>query len=252
MRCRSCFFGIQDSPWSGLSRVWIDLRRTTRGFKISVNTTVMRPGLHMRKNNNIIEINGHRYDVKTGERLSVGGSSRHTASAMPTVHASPHEAPPKPRTVARQPAHHHKSHPPATSRTLMRQGVKKPALARQHRLRAQGHTDALVQTALPPVTPQQSVLQLDEKRWQHAKHVPKSRLISRFSPATAATNNYVTPRPASHPPQTQHQPSQPPSHTKPTEKLLEQALAHATSYQELPTTKRRHLLHRRRHARAGL
>jgi hypothetical protein len=218
----------------------------------------------MRKINNIIEINGQRYDAVTGALLTPGASSRAKTHLATAKHPAPRDLHSRKHHVTRQPARHHSSHPPAAPRTLMRQAVSKPRPTLKHRLKAQGHTDTLIQSSLPDVTLKQSAFHLDEKRLQHAKRIPKSQLISRFSqfsvnPDTSGSglgptgNKAVTPgQPTSHHRQAPNKPAN--THAKPsssTEKLLEHALQQATSYRELPTGKR-HRFRVRRHAGIGL
>ncbi|HEY5152710.1 MAG TPA: hypothetical protein VII55_01925, partial [Candidatus Saccharimonadales bacterium] len=84
----------------------------------------------MSKTNNTIEINGKRYDAKTGALLDSAAVER------PVAHTSK----PSAAIVKRSAAKPSVSHAPSPSRTLMRKAVKKPdpSLKRWHK--AQGHT----------------------------------------------------------------------------------------------------------------
>jgi len=142
----------------------------------------------MRKNNNTIEINGKRYDAKTGALLNPSSAAPDNPEPHP---AASHQltAPPAPkpasRDVARQPAKRAASRTPAPSHTLMRQAVRKPDSSLKRRHKAQGDTDALALRRLSEVIVKPSALSLDEQRLQHAKQIPRSRLISRFPAITS-------------------------------------------------------------------
>jgi hypothetical protein len=220
----------------------------------------------MRKNNNIIEINDHHYDARTGESLTPPGSRRTTSPTSPVKHPVGRQLVPKQPYAAMRSIRHNAAHRPATSRTLMRQAVKKPRPAAKHHLKAHGHTDTLARQALARVVPKQSALQLDEARWQHAKHITKSKLISRFPPMTAVQNNqpHASPAdftgyaplsgklgaPAGHQVPTPRPATSLQKHRRTTEELLEHALQQATSYQELPV--KRHRFKPRRHVSISL
>ncbi|HEY5442600.1 MAG TPA: hypothetical protein VIJ68_03615 [Candidatus Saccharimonadales bacterium] len=202
----------------------------------------------MQKHNSIIDINGRRYNAKTGQWVTSGKGNR--VAILVTDEPAPLPAPEPPvkrRFTSRRAVHHQASHQPAASRALMRRAVKKPEPARQHRLKAQANTDTLARKALSKVMTKPSARRLDEKRLQHAKHVPKSHLISRFSEATmiGAYIPPVTPQPQTR--VHEELARQTPTPAQATEAFLERALEQATGYQELPSTKRRRLLHRRRH-----
>jgi hypothetical protein len=191
----------------------------------------------MRKNNNIIEINGQRYDAITGAVLSHAGPSQSTTKPLPSAAHSPRPAKPKPtmHDVVRRSAKQHASHPPATAHTLMRQAVKKPRPSLKRQSRAQGHVDTPDKQPLSRL----SVGQLDAERLRHAKQIPKSRLISHFPAFTAGdTDRPAWPtKPVSQTPQLA--PPKPPRHQakrhpKTTSELLEQAVQQATSHLELP------------------
>jgi hypothetical protein len=121
----------------------------------------------VKKNNNIIIINGRHYDSKTGESLS-----RPEQSA-----AVRHEA------ARRKPAGHVPAHPPKPSQTLMRQVVKKPSDSLKRRIKVQGHLDSSAERASSKIIARPSARQPGTQRLQHpATKRNKGRLISHFSP----------------------------------------------------------------------
>ncbi|HZL08336.1 MAG TPA: hypothetical protein VFC50_04035 [Candidatus Dormibacteraeota bacterium] len=215
----------------------------------------------MRKNNNTIEINGKLYDASTGALLNSPTPKPNKAEAQPpTRHEQPAPRTSKPAlsNVSRKPAKRSSSHAPSSSRTLMRQAVKKPgsSLKRQHK--AQGDTDALALRQLRKVIVKPSISRLDEQRLRHAEQIPKSRMISRFpsitsdafsngpSPAksvaaaSAAKANLAPGRdlPA--------RPAQPAKKPRTTADILERAVEQATSHLEPPPPRQKY---RRRHDR---
>jgi hypothetical protein len=190
----------------------------------------------MRKNNNIIEINGQRYDTATGATLSSAEPSQSTAKPLPPAAHSPR---PAMHDVVRQPVKPHASHPPAAAHTLMRQAVKKPLPSLKRQSRAQGHAGALARQPLSQLAIKKSAGQLDAERLRKAKQIPKSRLISHFPAFTAGDAGrpaWLT-APVSQAPQLP--PPKPPRqqakrHPKTTAELLDQAVQRATSHLEPP------------------
>jgi hypothetical protein len=170
-------------------------------------------GSHVGKNNNTIEINGKRYDAKSGALL-VGG---HTAS--PKAAAKP--------KIAHQVAKH-AGRAPAGSKTLMRHAVKKPG-AHKKQFRAQ----VPAEVSAAQVVVSKSAKRVDPKRLQKAGKVPKSHLITHFAPlGQESTFEVPTTLPA-------RSITAAPSKTKSakhktTADLLEQAILNATSHTELP------------------
>lgn len=189
----------------------------------------------MRKNNNIIEINGQRYDAKTGAVLSQASPGQ--ASAKPTAAAHhPQAAAP---AVARRSSKQHSPHQPAAAHTLMRQAVKKPQASLKRQVKAQGQIDALAERPLARLTTKKSIGQLDAERLRHAKQIHRSRLISHFPAFTAG--DVIKVRTALAPTEAINQASipakQPATHArrpKTTAELLDQAVQRATSHLEPP------------------
>jgi hypothetical protein len=193
----------------------------------------------MRKNNNIIEINGQRYDAKTGAVLSQASPGQASAKPTPAAH-HPQAAAPRPAApaVAKR-ASKHSPHRPAAARTLMRQAVKKPGPSLKRQVKAQGQIDALAERPLARLATKKSIGQLDAERLRHAKQIHQSRLISHFPAFTAG--DVIKVRTALAPTEAINQASipakQPPTHArrpKTTAELLDQAVQQATSHLEPP------------------
>lgn len=204
-------------------------------------------GIIVRKNNNIIEINGQRYDAKTGALLTPSSPKHGKAKPVqPVAAASQHTKPAMHTDVIRRPGKRPALHSPKASRTLMRQAVKKPDPSLKRHLKVQGHTDTLAQPPLAIVAPAHSVQQLDAKRLQKASQVAKSRLISHFLPPAASTAS----RPAALAPAQSHPEASLPvavkalagqdhsaklgKRPKTTADILARAIEQATSHEELP------------------
>lgn len=132
----------------------------------------------MGKNNNIIEINGKKYNASTG---AVIGVSEHLIN--PTNHKkSPqklHSTIKKPSIdgVVRAKPHHTKAHKPHSSKTLMRHAVKKPAKPLKRDLHVSGVSPSQGVTTYQ----QADVAQISPKP-SIAKKVPKSKFIAHFAP----------------------------------------------------------------------
>jgi hypothetical protein len=200
----------------------------------------------VRKKNNIIEINGQRYDATTGALLEQASS--HHAKPKPPSTAKAHSKPAKSTkpTVTRQPIKISNTHAPKPSRTLMRQAVKKPAPSLKRHLKVQGYTGALIEPSLSSIVATRPVQPLDSKRLRHANKVAKSRLISHFlppdpnapiqvplappQPAKAATMPQTPDAAASTHSTKQHRPSK---HASATADMLARAIDQATSHEEL-------------------
>ena len=144
----------------------------------------------MGKKSNIIEINGKKYDTHTG--APIGHAASHTTAPAPakpiTVHhesdssrSSEVPAKPHPRSE-RKAAKKLTRHAPQRSTTLMRRAVKRPADNLKRHVRAQGHTDSLIDQPLAEIAPKLSFGKPDTKRLQRATHVKKSQLITHFNP----------------------------------------------------------------------
>ena len=213
----------------------------------------------MGNKNNIIELNGKKYDAVTGTLVHDGAAhakpitdfvKKPTASQAKAVHHVTKKDPvrtPKPHTSTKQvmdvirPAQQHvKAHHPEHSKTLMRHAVKKPTDSFKRQTKIQTRTDILAKVPSLQVLPKLSISQVDAARLKRAERIAKSRLISRFAPiqpvryqvaaatATAPTVSVsipTTPAPVSRA-------------TRPSMDIFERALVHATAHQE-PTRHRK-------------
>lgn len=211
----------------------------------------------MRKKNNIIEINGKRYDANTGELLPHHGTelavktnaatkppSKSAGTKIPVKHTS--------HPTAKRSKTHNISRSPAPAHTLMRHAVRKPAPSLKRRIKVTGHTDSFAaQPALGIVSPA-LLRRPDKARLRHAHHIAKSRLISRFSAGTTIISNRLTPTSSAPQPQpaaTLPQPSTPPKPSK-AALLFEQGLQRATSHLEPAPKISRRRFHRKRKVHA--
>lgn len=148
---------------------------------------------------NVIEINGKRYDARSG-RLLDAPAAVHKAEPAPKTVAAPvatktavataaapaapaPAAKPKPiADIKRAPAPAGKRPHAERSQTLMRHVVKKPSVASLKRsVRVHTPTDLLAPAPVAALAPKLSFDSVDEKRLRRAHRVAKSRLVSRFS-----------------------------------------------------------------------
>jgi len=197
------------------------------------------------KNNNIIEINGKKYDAKTGAILS---GHAHTTIVKPLTNHGPKAATKKPtmHDVVRHPAKVAAPHKPKPSKTLMRHAVKKPSVTpTKPKLKAQGPSDLAVQDSLAEVVVSKSAKRIDSKKLAKASKVPKSHLITHFSAITSDINSPEPPvvkveaAPPNPKPTTTHKLKKGKPQT--TSELLEHAVLNAKSHEEpAPKVHRRH------------
>lgn len=203
----------------------------------------------MSKNNNTIEINGKRYDASTGAVASSGpaaisGGTHLDGIVAPqatkkSVHQSSNASsttPPKPQTVSdivRRPAAHAAVHPTQPSKILMRKVVSKPGPGTKRHIKAQTHTGLTIKQPAAVVSTKPSVLALDSKRLQHARHVAQSAAITHFGPDQPAS-----PLPISTEPVVSPAFSQPPQRStkrpQTTADLLQRALESASTSTPAP------------------
>ena len=243
----------------------------------------------MVKKPNILELNGKRYDAYSGELL--GSATGHAARARSidgfTSAAASHALTPKPKAPARHapvtvaapavklsahkpisdftrtPAHHVTHHKAAGSQTLMRSAVHKPQPSLKRHLKTQQRTDVLVKQPSITVAPKMSSYQIDPKRVEHAKHVPRSPHVSRYAvdrsaltlqpvpvtvpaqtpPTTVQAQPAVRPVYADASTQALRQPLTPKAHST---DIFEQALARANSHLEKPISRRQAKVKRRK------
>ncbi len=203
----------------------------------------------MGKNNNIIEINGQRYDIHTGFVVPSPGVKHD--KVKPPVATSKIQVRVKPdiHDIVRRPAKHVQAHTPGRAHTLMRNAVKRPGPDLKQ-LKAYGPADIRVKQSLPALKVSKSAWSLNTRRLQRAARIAKSQQINHFSAATATE---FTPLPAqlntvartsqaairNHVLRTPAVTTQDDKSTT-TAKLLERALEQATSHQQQPPRTVRH------------
>jgi hypothetical protein len=156
------------------------------------------------KRENIIHLNGKRYDAYSGVLLSdVSARSLPQAPqhktidglAKPSValNSAHHQA--KPATLqpavkpisdfARTPAPHFVHHARKKSQTLMRGTVSKPVGSLRSRVKADTHTHALVAKPEVRIEKKLSHPKVDPLRARRAQRIARSKAVQRYSPAKA-------------------------------------------------------------------
>ena len=192
----------------------------------------------MGKTNNIIEINGKRYDASTGALLpkqSIDGLSKpiKQAAQLQSAYAAPHTITKKPvmNDIVRGPAKHLAARAPEPARTLMRTAVKKPSPSLKRQVKAQGPVSVVASHATTAITTKPAAHSLNPKHVSHAQKVPKSKHVNRFfkdSKHKAAPNVVVPIAVASARPHNVPQAT----HPKNTAELLQHALESAKSHEQ--------------------
>jgi hypothetical protein len=144
------------------------------------------------KKENIIELNGKRYDAYSGVMLSdIRVTPRHTQAAGVHTPAAPKPQAPKILDITRPTPHHVKHHAPKKSATLMRHTVTKPSGSLKRNLKTHSHTHALVAQPSVKIVPKLSHPNVDVRRVKRAHHVPRSEMVRRYAETAA-----IVPRPA--------------------------------------------------------
>lgn len=198
----------------------------------------------MSKTSNFIDINGVRYNARTGEYVA------HLYAPAPKPHNhKPHLKStikkPTMSDVVRQPGQHNAAHKPKTSQTLMRHAVKKPQPSKRV------VSESLVRHPVADIALKKSVKAIDNRRLSKAQAIPQSKLIRHFAPITSDTQVSVSVARPLLSPTAAVVPSRPVSRSRPvhqskprtTADLLEQALNNATSHQQ----PKHHIKKRRSH-----
>jgi hypothetical protein len=126
----------------------------------------------------IIELNGQRYNARTG-RLIDGVHS--IISAKPTPPSGKRPSPSRQHTASHQ---IHKK--PEPSHTLMRRAVKKPSLVTNHQVIAMDVVDIA-----PARVRNESFRHISPDRNKRARAIPKNSLISRFGDITTGQKHQV-------------------------------------------------------------
>lgn len=222
------------------------------------------------KSNTII-LNGKRYDAVTGDLLGDTPSpqpahKQPATTKKPAVRAATVAAPAAKTTVpsmpvnsnqfmdivrpSRQPASHLKPRQTSRSAALARHAVKKPAPSLKRRVTAQQRTDVLTKQPSIEVKPKLSSYQLDPKRVERSKQIPRHEEVRRHAQQEkllppAAPSNTAKPQnsstlfnqPALEAVPIPDQPSRVPQKDR-SEDIFEQALRRANSHEQKPLSRR--------------
>lgn len=155
----------------------------------------------MAKKENIIHLNGKRYDAYSGELLSdvaprslpgsphtksIDGLAKPGTALMgppPKVH-EPEPLRPAARPIsdiARGPAPHLQHHAVKKSQTLMRSTVSKPEGSLKHKVQAASHTHALVAKPQVTIVKKLSHPKVDPNRARRAERIARSEQVHRYA-----------------------------------------------------------------------
>jgi len=178
---------------------------------------------------NVIEINGKRYDASTGRTISASQKAHQVVDGFIRKPGVKHPKPAAhPTSHAHTQPHHTKHHQTQRSKTLMRSAVSKPSL--------------IVESAEPRVEATSTFMPADSKdRIKRAERIRRSGLISKFGSVQHMT---VTKRieplsvkaaPSSHHHQTKHHAHAPQSN--PAQEHFNRAMAKAHAHEEQPLKK---------------
>ncbi len=175
----------------------------------------------MSKKNNIIEINGNRYDVSTGKAIdgvdkTVQTTKKSTTKSPPSRHAVAPNA---------------RSHAPQPAKTLRRDILSKPLpanLSSGKKLRKSSPIK-VPKVSLPTKL---SIANIDGRRIQHSKAIPKSTLVSRFSSSPLSPSPLAFNPPSPSPLQTVGHVASPKLQATPKADFLQEAINKATSHQQ--------------------
>lgn len=168
------------------------------------------------KNNNILHINGKKYDARTGAVLDHGAQTKLSVK----------------HTISRAPARHAKPHPQKSSRTLMRHIVKKPVAHKKAVKNASEHAVAKSTVAL-----KHSVRKVNQHRVARANKIGQSKLISHFraiQPTAYTATSTPTPPSAATSPVAPAPKATPHTTKSKTASLLDNALKNARSHEQPP------------------
>ncbi len=211
---------------------------------------------------NILIINGKKYESTTGELLDAPKKS--ISAKKPKSKTSPKKAkapskvasakkPLKPKPKAeRKAATSIAPHKPAKAQTLMRKGLSKPEASTKRKLRTTTHLATTNKTVPPKIEVKKSALKVDKQLLSYASKIKKSPLIRHFNPVPkseysfeASTKTNITPVSAK-----SVAVKNPKRKPQTTEELLEYAISQATSHEEplAPKPKRKLKLRLKRKA----
>ncbi len=185
---------------------------------------------------NIIDINGKRYDAVSGAVIQTidGFRPAKAPSAPPLAPAAVR------KREAHAPAAHMSPHKPQKAATLMRSAVKKPDL-RTNKLAAQTPTDVLAKVPAHQIRPKLSHASVNPHRQKRAKRVMQNPAVSRYGnmstvDSLAARQPALTPlgpRTSLAPATIKDNPVRPISHITKQPDIFEQAMARATSHEQV-------------------
>lgn len=221
------------------------------------------------EHNNVIELNGKRYDALTGKYLgkshakpvpaaqpSAKGrtiddvakrpartdATEQTAGQAKTTHTRA-----APRAVRRHKAHRTHPHRPEHAKTLMRHAVKKPDVTLKPKIKPQSSAGIAAAPA-SKLAPKKSAAQVDPVRMQRARSAVRHSDVQRFG--SSAANLAARPVPATHHKQVRaaYQAPRAAAHHNRHDDIFERAIAHAKSHEQ-PTPKIARYRHRRKRAR---
>ena len=120
----------------------------------------------------IIEINGRKYDARTGEIVNDAPTVAHGLQPNTGVI----DGFQRPRTVLRSSVTRKQLHKAQKSQTLVRSAVKKPVSLVKPAVSTQSHNVAAADL-------RRNLLTTPAKRLEHAKHTNQSASVARFAPA---------------------------------------------------------------------
>lgn len=212
---------------------------------------------------NVIDINGKRYDAVSGSVInSVDGFRAAGQASAPVASLS---APPlvptkQPARAAHAPAPHVAPHKPQKAATLMRSAVKKPDL-RAKKLIAKSTAGTVATVPGREVNTKLSHASIDPRREKRAKRVLQSPAVSRYGNISTVDSLFARPALTALTPQapsggasnnqlTAGTPLRPISHVTKQPDIFEQAMARATSHEQVHTPTR-HSMKRGRFAAAA-
>lgn len=215
----------------------------------------------MGKKQNIIEINGRRYDAHTGVALDHAGPAAPSTVVKPiAIKHTPSETVVKPvkrpdhhkvsRQAARPAARHKQQH----SKTLMRRAVHKPGASLKRHIKVQSDISALVEQPSLRIVPKLSFNIANPKRLELANKIKRSESIKHFNfnqqSYAAYKVNVTVKKPA---PQPAAIPKTVPRQAAPDlDDIFERAIQNATSHLEpAPQKAKKRRIHLgRKHVRA--
>ena len=233
------------STYSTIKLLYKDASCGTYCFWFSIRVVYIQRGIQVTKHHNIIELNGKKYDAKTGHIVSATQREQKTPSKV--NHASSHnghsidgvvggrrksmnqpankKSTKQPRTHTPKHISHHKTQ---KSQSLMRSAVKKPASEPKHEVLSRSQNRA---------------------RLHRAKNTPMSSHIGKFTPTETKISTKLSSVPLAQAPAISAEqaqpstPSQQPHHQahklSASQKHFEAALSKSHAHKAKPTKKQK-------------